>query len=77
MEEFMDAAIYWDLESLYADVALIKQLELTDWEKTCLRGLLCGCHPEAIASKIYWTASSLRVELSRRLYPYISTLVGK
>ncbi len=74
-ELFIDAGKRWDLEALYSDIASIKRLELTDWEKTCLRGLLCGYHPKAIASKIYWTASALRTELSRRLYPYISTLV--
>lgn len=75
--EFIDAQMYWDLDALYTDIALIKRIKLTEWEKNCLCGLLCGYHPEAIASKIFWTASALRTELSRRLYPYISTLVGE
>jgi tetratricopeptide (TPR) repeat protein len=77
MELFIDAKLTWNLDALYADLSSIKTLELTDWEKTCLRGLLCGVHPQAIASKIFWTASALKTELSRRIYPYISTLVDE
>jgi tetratricopeptide (TPR) repeat protein len=77
MELFLHAKIHWDLDSLYADLTSIKTLELTDWEKNCLRGLLCGIHPETIASKMFWTISALKTELSRRLYPYISILVDE
>jgi hypothetical protein len=75
VELFAEAKLYWDLEYLYADIASIKRLELTEFEKKCLRGLLCRANPQAIASKICWKATALRTELSRRLYPYISTLV--
>lgn len=77
MELFIDAKSTWNLDALYADLSSIKTLELTDWEKTCLRGLLCGIHPEAIAAKIFWTVSALKTELSRRVYPHISILVDE
>jgi tetratricopeptide (TPR) repeat protein len=75
MELFADAKLNWDLDRLYADLSSIKTLALTDWEKTCLRGLLCGVNPGAIASQIFWTVAALRTELSRRLYPHIAILV--
>ncbi|MBW4618323.1 MAG: tetratricopeptide repeat protein [Cyanosarcina radialis HA8281-LM2] len=77
MELFIDAKLTWNLDALYTDLSSIKTLELTDWEKTCLRGLLCGVHPEAIAAKMFWTASALKTELSRRVYPHISILVDE
>jgi tetratricopeptide (TPR) repeat protein len=74
---FSDAQLNWDLETLFADLAAIKSSHLTEWEKTCLRGLLCGIDPEAIASQIFWTTSALRTELSRRIYPLVSALVNQ
>jgi hypothetical protein len=74
---FADAQLDWDLETLFADLAAIKSSRLTEWEKTCLRGLLCGVDPEAIASRIFWTTSALRTELSRRIYPLVSALVNQ
>jgi tetratricopeptide (TPR) repeat protein len=76
-ELFAEAHQSWNLTKLYRDVAIIKGLPMTDWEKTCLRGLLCRYSPKAIASKTYWTSSSLRTELSRRLYPCIASLTNK
>jgi tetratricopeptide (TPR) repeat protein len=76
-ELFAEAYQSWHLTKLYRDIAIIKGLPMTDWEKTCLRGLLCRYSPKTIASKTYWTSSSLRTELSRRLYPYIANLIQK
>ncbi len=77
MEAFSQAIMDWDLDCLYRDLAYIKQNPLTEWERTCIRGLLSDHNPKAIASEIFWTASALRTELSRRLYPYISQLVDE
>jgi tetratricopeptide (TPR) repeat protein len=76
-ELFAEANQGWDLSKLYLDISAIKGLPLTDWEKTCLRGLLCRYSPKAIAAKTYWTGSSLRTELSRRLYPCLANLTNK
>jgi tetratricopeptide (TPR) repeat protein len=76
-ELFAEANHGWNLAQLYKDISSIKGLPLTDWEKTCLRGLLCRYSPKAIAAKIYWTDSALRTELSRRLYSYITALTKK
>jgi tetratricopeptide (TPR) repeat protein len=76
-ELFAEAHQSWNLIKLYRDIAVIKGLPMTNWEKTCLRGLLCRYSPKTIASKTYWTGSSLRTELSRRLYPCIANLTNK
>ncbi|WP_416670725.1 NB-ARC domain-containing protein [Egbenema bharatensis] len=61
----------WDLERLYGDLEQIKQRELSDTEKTCLKGLLCGLSTTDIATIIPCSLKGLRVELSRGLYRYI------
>jgi hypothetical protein len=71
---FAEAISTWKLSELYHDLAVIKGHALTDWEKTCLRGLLCRYSPKYIAQQTYWTVNSLRTELSRRLYRYIEGL---
>jgi tetratricopeptide (TPR) repeat protein len=71
---FPEAIATWKLSELYHDLAVIKGHALTDWEKTCLRGLLCRYSPKHIAQQTYWTVNSLRTELSRRLYRYIEGL---
>jgi hypothetical protein len=71
---FTEASATWKLTELYQDLAIIKGNALTDWEKTCLRGLLCRYSPKHIAQQTYWTVNSLRTELSRRLYRYIEGL---
>jgi tetratricopeptide (TPR) repeat protein len=76
-ELFAEANQGWDLAKLYQDISTIKGMPITDWEKTCLRGLLCRYSPKAIAAKTYWTSNSLRTELSRRLYPCIAHLTRK
>lgn len=73
-EIFAEAHSQWKLAELYRDIANIKGNPLTNWEKTCLRGLLCRYSPKVIAAQTYWTVGSLRTELSRRLYPFIAVL---
>lgn len=76
-EIFAEAIPMWKLTELYRDIANIKGNPLTNWEKTCLRGLLCRYSPKAIAAQTYWTVGSLRTELSRRLYPFIAALTNQ
>jgi tetratricopeptide (TPR) repeat protein len=73
-ELFAEAIPNWKLTELYRDIAKIKGIPLTEWEKTCLRGLLCRCSPKMIAAQTYWTVGAVRTELSRRLYPFIAAL---
>ena len=73
-ELFAEAIPNWKLTELYRDIAQIKGIPLTEWEKTCLRGLLCRCSPKMIAAQTYWTVGAVRTELSRRLYPFIAAL---
>jgi tetratricopeptide (TPR) repeat protein len=73
-ELFAEAIPSWKLTELYRDIAQIKGIPLTEWEKTCLRGLLCRCSPKTIAAQTYWTVGAVRTELSRRLYPFIAAL---
>jgi tetratricopeptide (TPR) repeat protein len=76
-EIFAEAIPQWKLTELYRDIADIKGNPLTNWEKTCLRGLLCRYSPKVIAAQTYWTVGSLRTELSRRLYPFIAALTNQ
>lgn len=76
-ELFAEAIPGWKLTELYRDIAHIKGNPLTEWEKTCLRGLLCRCSPKMIAAQTYWTVGAVRTELSRRLYPFIAALTGQ
>ena len=68
---FAEAAHQWDLDRLYIDLAKAKQKQLSEVEKVCLRGLLCGIDPSEIAAMIPCSLNGLRVELSRGLYRYI------
>jgi tetratricopeptide (TPR) repeat protein len=74
---FTEANATWKLAELYQDLGTIKGNALTEWEKTCLRGLLCRHSPKHIAQQTYWTVNSLRTELSRRLYRYIEGLTHR
>jgi len=76
-DKFPEAANNWDLERLYKDLEQAKQDLLTNLEKACLRGLLCGYSSREIAPVCYRTYGSLRVELSNGLYRYIKTLTGR
>lgn len=77
---FIEAERRWDLDKLYRDISLAKQLirsakkaELTSTEKAIFRGLLCNYSPQEIATYLCWSSVSLRVELTRGLYRYIET----
>ncbi|NER95807.1 MAG: hypothetical protein F6J86_18530 [Symploca sp. SIO1B1] len=76
-DKFPEAANNWDLERLYKDLEQAKQDLITNLEKACLRGLLCGYSSREIAPVCYRTYGSLRVELSNGLYRYIKTLTGR
>ncbi|MTJ48321.1 helix-turn-helix domain-containing protein, partial [Dolichospermum sp. UHCC 0259] len=51
-ERFVQATNYWDLETLYTDIASAKGKRLTPVEKLHLRGLLCGYSPAEIAERL-------------------------
>ena len=64
----------WDLPRLYADLSTIKQRDLTSTEQICLQGLLWGAAPSRIAEVLHRQPQGLRVDLSRGLYRYITSL---
>ncbi|PSB13735.1 hypothetical protein C7B76_18820, partial [filamentous cyanobacterium CCP2] len=64
----------WDLPRLYADLSTIKQRALTSTEQICLQGLLWGAAPSRIAEVLHRQPQGLRVDLSRGLYRYITSL---
>lgn len=71
---YVDVAQQWDLDRLYSDLTLVKQKKLSETEKICLRGLLCGTNPAEIAATLPCSLNGLRVELSKGLYRYIEQL---
>ncbi|MEC4986161.1 MAG: hypothetical protein SAJ37_17995 [Oscillatoria sp. PMC 1068.18] len=78
-EAFAETKDNWDLERLDNDLTFVKQefgkrRKLTELEKACLRGLLCGCGPNEIAAEINREPRGLRVDLSRGLYRYVEIL---
>jgi hypothetical protein len=80
---FLQVAESWNLEKLYLDLNRAKQFntvrdaKLSPIEKTILRGLLFGRSPKEIAGDLYWTTSSLSVELSKGLYRYVESLTAR
>ena len=76
-QPFWEAAQYWDLKTLYADLASAKGRHLTPTEKQHLRGLLSGHSPGEIAEKLHKNANGVEVALCNTLYQYVKTLVGK
>lgn len=76
-QEFAEAYIYWDLETLYQDLASIKGKNLTPVEKQHLRGLLCGCSPAEIAKKLNKNIKGVEIAFSNTLYQYVKNLVGE
>jgi hypothetical protein len=80
---FLQVAESWNLEKLYLDLNRAKQFntvrdaKLSPIEKTILRGLLFGHSPKEIAGDLYWTTSSLSVELSKGLYRYVESLTAR
>ncbi|MBD2690651.1 helix-turn-helix transcriptional regulator [Anabaena catenula] len=76
-ERFAQAANYWDLETLYTDIASAKGKRLTPIEKIHLRGLLCGYSPAEIAERLNKNAKGVEVDLCNTLYKYVKSLVDK
>lgn len=71
---FANANEQWNLDQIYGDLENIKQNSLSATERSCLRGLLLGIDPSAIAEKLHRQPQGLRVDLSRGLYQYIKEL---
>lgn len=76
-ESFAQAAKYWDLETLYTDLASAKGKRLTPIEKLHLRGLLCGYSPSEIAERLNKNVKGVEVDLCNTLYKYVKNLVDK
>lgn len=76
-DPFEEAGRYWDLETLYADLASAKGRRLTPTEKLHLRGLLCGHSPAEIAEQLGKTQRGVETDLCATLYRYVKHLVGK
>ena len=76
-ERFVQATNYWDLETLYTDIASAKGKRLTPVEKLHLRGLLCGYSPAEIAKRLNKNVKGVEVDLSNTLYKYVKSLVDK
>lgn len=66
---------YWDLKSLFNDLQAMKCAPLTPCEKTIICGLLSGSSPATIAFAIKWNSNSLKVALSREIYPLVVDLM--
>lgn len=73
-QDFAAAAQYWNLPQLYADLAIANAKELTSVQKKYLRALLLGYSPDYIAEKVHSKANSVRVTLSKDVYPAIRQL---
>jgi NB-ARC domain len=85
LETFTQAASAWNLETLYADLAIAKEQTLlsksknkglTEIEKLHLRGLLCGNSPATIAAKLYKKAQGVEVDLCKTIYRYVKKTTG-
>lgn len=76
-EQFNHAALQWDLEALYTDLASAKGKRLTPTEKLHLRGLLCGYSPSEIAEKLRKNVKGVETDLCATLYRYVKNLVNK
>lgn len=84
MENFAEAALEWDLDRLYQDLAKAKKIfapyrrrGLTPMEEVHLRGLLCGYSPDEIARNLYKATDGVIVSLSHTIYRYVETLMEK
>lgn len=85
VQKFLEAEADWNLAKLDLDLAIAKRQVrisrrsgwLSETEKACLRGLLCGYSPCEIATELNRDATGLRVDLSRGLYEYIQILTGQ
>jgi DNA-binding CsgD family transcriptional regulator len=83
-ELFQEAQTQWDIEKLYADLAIAKQEiaphkqpSLTPVERELLRGLLCRYSPTEIAARRFTAPKTVEVSLSNTLYRYIEVLTRR
>jgi hypothetical protein len=76
-DSFEKAGRYWDLETLYLDLASAKGRRLTPTEKLHLRGLLCNYSPAEIAQTLGKNVKGVETDLCATLYRYVKKLVGK
>lgn len=73
---YKEAAQFWNLPSLFTDLAEQKGKSLSDTEKELLCYLLLGNAPKDIAEKRGGRERSVSVELSKKLYPLLKKLLG-
>jgi len=81
---FQEAQTQWNLEKLYADLAIAKQAvaphkqpSLTSTEQELLRGLLCRYSPAEIAAQRFTAPKTVEVSLSNTIYRYVETLTRR
>jgi hypothetical protein len=76
-ENFNEAEEFWYLDKLYQDLSEHKVKDLTRMEKLHLRGLLSGFSPNQIALKLNKDVDGVQADLSKTIYAYIKSLLGK
>jgi len=76
-QEFSQAALQWDLDTLYLDLRHTIGKPLTPTEKLHLRGLLCGYSPTEIAELLGKDPKGVQTDLCASIYKYVKSLVGK
>lgn len=76
-KEFSQAALQWDLDTLYSDLRHTIGKPLTPTEKLHLRGLLCGYSPTEIAEILDKDPKGVQTDLCASIYKYVKSLVGK
>jgi hypothetical protein len=75
--QFQEAALEWDLETLYTDLASAKGKHLTPVEKANLRGLLCDLSPSEIAEQRGKEEKGISTDLCATVYRYVKTLLER
>ena len=76
-QEFSQATLQWDLDTLYSDLRHTIGKPLTPTEKLHLRGLLCGYSPTEIAEILDKDPKGVQTDLCASIYKYVKSLVGK
>ena len=76
-EYFQEARSDWDLDTLYADLALVKGKSLTPVEKLHLRGLLSGHSPSEMAERLQKNLKGVETDLCASVYKYVKGLLDK
>jgi hypothetical protein len=76
---FKQAADFWDLERLYADLDTVKGEELSESETEALhlRGLLCGYNSATIARKLHKSVRGTQADISSHINQYVKELVNQ